>query len=436
MAAVKRVNFLANPLRSHSSITEMGISTGLIAENPPPIRILTFTTLYPNSAVPTHGVFVENRLRHLIASGLAEARVVAPVPWLPPGSVRLFPSYARFGDVPPTEQRHGVRIEHPRFLVLPKVGMSVAPLLLFARSISVMRRLALEMPFDIIDAHYFYPDGVAAALLGRSLNKPVVITARGSDINLIANFALPKRSIRWAANNVAGVITVSQALKEKIIALGVPGQKIQVLRNGVDLEVFTAGDRSKTRAQWRVAGPTLLSVGQLVELKCHDLVIEALVALPEFSLIIAGGGPDRAKLQNLAERLGVADRIRFLGQIPHEQLPSLYSAVDALVLASSREGWPNVLLEAMACGTPVIASNLGGIPEVVTCAEAGLLLRERTASGIAAAVNRLFRNLPDRAATRQYAESFSWSETTDGQLRLFRSVSNGPLSAISQDIVQ
>jgi len=180
--------------------------------------------------------------------------------------------------------------------------------------------------------------------------------------------------------------------------------------------------RSEIRARLGLGARTLLCVGHLIERKGHDLVISALPALPQHFLLIVGEGPERLALEGLATKLGVANRVRFLGQIAHEDLPEIYSAVDALVLASSREGWPNVLLEAMACGTPVVASNIWGNPEVVAQPEAGELMSERTASGVVLAVEKLLQTPRDRAATRRYAEKFSWEETTKGQIQLFSEI--------------
>src|SRR5262249_1730593 len=144
--------------------------------------------------------------------------------------------------------------------------------------------------------------------------------------------------------------------------------------------------------------------------------------LPGFALLIAGEGPERASLEALIAARGLGDRVRLLGARPHEELPELYGAADALILASSREGWANVLLEAMACGTPVVATRIGGNPEVVAKPEAGVLMHERSAKGVADGVRALFANLPAREATRAYASDFSWDATTEGQLALFRKV--------------
>jgi glycosyltransferase involved in cell wall biosynthesis len=276
--------------------------------------------------------------------------------------------------------------------------------------------------FDAIDAHYFYPDGVAAAMIARRLDVPVVITARGTDINLIPAQARPRQLILAAAGQAAAMITVCQALKDSLVELGVEEAKVTVLRNGVDLETFHPADRRAARAKLGLHRPTLLSVGGLITRKANDLTIRALAELPGHDLLLAGEGPERGALEALAKSLGVGDRVRFLGRVAHHGLAETYSAADALVLASSREGWANVLLEAMACGTPVVASNVWGTPEVVAAPEAGRLMLERTPAGAVAAIKALFANLPDRAVTRRYAEGFDWAPTTQGQLDLFERV--------------
>jgi teichuronic acid biosynthesis glycosyltransferase TuaC len=386
------------------------------------MKILTFTTLFPNQVKPNHAIFVETRLRHLVASGQVEARVVAPVPWFPFTGKR-FGQYGDFARVPASEERFGLPVLHPRYPVIPKVGMNHAPALLAnAARATVGRMLDEGYDFDLIDAHYFYPDGVAAVKLGQYFNKPVVITARGSDISLIPNFAKPRRMIQWAAANAAAVITVCDALKTELVQLGADPARITPLRNGVDLQRFRQGERAALRLELGLDGFTLLSVGHLVELKGHDLVIGALPLLPGVGLLIAGSGVELARLRALARELGVEQRVRFLGAVPQPELPRYYGAADALVLASSREGWANVLLESMACGTPVVASRVWGTPEVVATPAAGVLMRERSRQGVADAVDALRADYPEHDDTRRYAERFSWDSTTAGQLKLFHAI--------------
>ncbi len=389
------------------------------------MKLLTFSTLFPNAELPSHGIFVETRLRYLLASGKAESKVVAPVPWFPSKNPR-FGSYSRFARVPASEVRHGIDVVHPRYPLLPKIGMELAPFLM-AQSVkpAIGRILDEGYDFDLIDAHYFYPDGVAAVMLGKYFNKPVVVTSRGTDINLIPQYKIARKMILWAADRADGLITVCNALKDEMVHLGVPAQAITPLRNGVDLQRFHITDRAAERAALGLANFTLISVGVLDPRKAHDLVIEALTMLPGVDLLIAGIGPERRKLEELAHKLGLSDRVTFLGVVAQPELKRYYNAADAMVLASSREGWANVLLESMACGTPVVASNVWGTPEVVAAPEAGVLMRERSARGVADAVNALRASYPEHAATRRYAENFSWDDTTQGQLDLFTRVLNG-----------
>lgn len=341
--------------------------------------------------------------------------MLAPVPWFP---LRAGPA------APARDCRHGIPTRHPRFLAVPGIGMATNPIALFRAARAEVARMVEEgFAFDVIDGHYLYPDGVAAVMLGRHFGRPVVLTARGSDTSQWPQMALPGRWIRWAIAHADALVAVSEGLKQGLVALGAPADKVTVLRNGVDLDVFRPpADRAAARAALGVAGPVLVSVGALVERKGHHLTIEALRDLPGHTLLIAGDGPERPVLGALAARLGVADRVRLLGALPHADLPALYGAADVMVLASSREGWANVLLESMACGTPVVASPAWGSREAVRAPAAGLVLDAATPATIADGVRRLLAAAPARLATRAYAEAFGWDETSAGQLALFRGV--------------
>ncbi|EHL96353.1 glycosyltransferase, group 1 family protein [Acetobacteraceae bacterium AT-5844] len=278
--------------------------------------------------------------------------------------------------------------------------------------------------FDAIDAHYLYPDGVAAVRLGREFGLPVVVTARGSDTSQLPSYRIPRRAIRRTIQEADALIAVSTGLKDGLVALGAPAGKVTVLRNGVNLDLFRPPE---SRADARTAlglgeAKVLLSVGHLIERKGHHKVIQALAKLPACRLLIVGEGPERHALQALARSLGVEDRVHLEGAQPHTRLPLYYGAADVLVLASSREGWANVLLEAMACGTPVVTTPAWGSREAVSRVEAGLVVDEATPEALAAAIDRLLAAPPDREATRAYAETFSWDDTTAGQLALFRKV--------------
>lgn len=385
------------------------------------LRILTFTTLYPNAAKPQHGVFVENRLRQLLTSNEVSARVLAPVPYFPFRGER-FGAYATFARAPLSETRFGLAIDHPRFLAIPAVGMTAAPFLLYASARRAMASLLhAGHRFDLIDAHYFYPDGVAAAMLGRTFDLPATVTARGTDINVIPDYALPRRMILWAAKRADGLIAVSSALAARMVALGIDESRITVLRNGIDATLFRPV--APFGGEGRLPpSPLAISVGNLVPLKGHDLAISALPEIPELHLWIVGGGPERSRLDALARTLGVAERVTFLGVVPHERMPEVYSAANILILASEREGWPNVLLEAMACGARVVATNVSDVPKIVTEPAAGAWIEERSLPALVRALREVLARPVSREATRAHALRFGWDATTRGQIELFRRI--------------
>ncbi len=391
---------------------------------PRKIRTLLFSSLYPNAARPVHGVFVETRLRDLLRTQPVESVVVAPVPWFPSTHER-WGDYARWARAPMRERRSDIDVLHPRYLVIPKLGTAVAPLLLALSGLSAVRQLQREgFDFDLIDAHYFYPDGVAAALLSRWLGKPLVITARGSDINLIATHAVPRRWMLWAAGGAGAVIGVSAALVEAMRRLGMAPDKLHVVRNGVDLERFRPWPCDAARTELGIqGGPVLLSVGNLLDNKGHHLVIDALQQLtaefPASRLIIVGEGPERAALEARVTERQLSERVDFTGALANDQLARWYSAADVLVLASGREGWPNVLLEAMACGTPVVATAVGGVPEIVQ-GSAGRIVATRTVGDLVSALREQLRSTPDRDAVRAHAMRFGWAASSEAQHTVFR----------------
>lgn len=386
------------------------------------MKILTFTTLYPNNMQPHNGIFVETRIKNLLKDTDIESTVVAPVPWFPlKGS--MFGDYAKYAGVCKSETRHNIEVFHPRYLVIPKIGMLITPFFLALSSYFAVRKLIKQgYQFDLIDAHYFYPDGIAAIILGKVFEKPVVVTARGTDINLIPAYTIPRKLIQWVTRKAAHMVTVCEALRQELIKLGAEPDKVTTLRNGVDLELFQpADDRDALRKALGISGHSILSVGHLIERKGHHLVIDAIKNIPDVTLYIAGNGPEEAALKKLAKELSLESRVVFLGPLTQGRLRDYYAAADALVLASSREGWANVLLEAMACGTPVVATNIWGTPEVVQNDKVGFLA-ERSAKSIETGISHLHDQPLDRAYIREYANGFNWLETSIGQERIFSSL--------------
>ena len=391
------------------------------------MRVVTISTLYPNAEFPAHGVFVETRLRHLLADTGIDGRVIAPVPYFPAGA-KIFGRYGRWGRVAGCERRRDIEVLHPRYLVIPGLSGSATPGLLFrAMQRAIVQLHATGFVPDLIDAHYLYPDGVAAARLARVLNLPLVITARGSDVTAWPQMRVPARQIRAVLGQADHLIAVSAALAEGLVALGANPDKVTVLRNGVELNRFTAIDPEGARARSFQPRRYLLSVGHLIARKGHDRVIQALAALDRagserLDLLIIGAGPEEQRLRKLVARLGLADRVRLMGEIKPDELAMYYSGAEALVLASSREGWANVLLESMACGTPVIASPAPGNAEVVRERAAGLVAAANTPEALACALIKLRAALPDRAATHAFAARHDWRSISMGQARIFETV--------------
>ena len=391
------------------------------------MKLLTITTLFPYDNNPKHGIFVETRLRHLQKQyPNVEIKVIAPIPYFP-FSNKMFGHYAEFNKAPMVEERYGMQVYHPRYLVIPKIGMTITPITLEKAIYQQAKKLLADgYDFDLIDGHYFYPDGIAIANVAKKLNKPFTVTARGTDINLIPEFDKPKRQIQQVLQDSNHNIAVCEALRQEMIKLGAEPTTVTTLRNGVDLELFSFSDETqqhqlREQLNLPIDNPVIISVGHLIERKGHNLVIEALSHLPKLTLLIAGDGPEQKSLQQLVQKLNLGSRVIFLGSISQSQLAEYYGACDLMVLASSREGWANVLLEAMACGTPVVATNIWGTPEVVKTESAGVLV-ERNPVDIAQKVQLVLDKKLARLDTRKYAETFSWQDTIDNKKQLIDSV--------------
>ncbi|HLX04375.1 MAG TPA: glycosyltransferase, partial [Candidatus Binatus sp.] len=374
------------------------------------LRVLVFSSLYPSAARPRHGIFVETRLRKIRAAGNVDARVVAPVPWFP-FRHRWFGRYAAFAATPRREERHGIEVLHPRYAMLAKIGVASQPHAMALAGMHALRTLRRSgFDCDVIDAHYFYPDGVAAGIIARWTGKRFVVTARGSDLNVLAREPATRARIVETALRARRVLCVSAALRERALEIGIPESSIEVSRNGVDTAVFDIRDRTESRRRLGLASsdPLLLCVGNLVPEKGHDLAIEALSRLDGCRLLVIGEGPQRPQLEMLAKRRGVTARVSFMRSMPQEALVDAYAAADVLVHPSLREGWPNVVLEALACGTPVVATLAGGIREIVRDAASGIVVEDRSAESVAGAIDSLLATLPARESVRQCAMSLGW----------------------------
>jgi glycosyltransferase involved in cell wall biosynthesis len=366
------------------------------------LRVLTLATLFPHHLRPTLGVFVERQTLALAARREVEVQVMAPV-GLPAWPLSLHPHYAPLRGLPLFEERNGLSVHRPRFRVWPGFGTAATARRMAAALLPVLREIRRDFPFDVIDAEFFWPDGPAAALLAEALGVPFSIKARGSDIHVWGMRPDTGPQIVAAGRKADGMLAVSGAIREDMIALGMPAERIRVHHTGLDLDAFRPADRAAAKAALGVPGPLLVAAGGLLLRKGQDLAIEALKSTPGATLILVGDGPDRARLETLAKGLPV----RFLGVRPHAELPHLLAAADVMVLPTVSEGLANVWVEALACGTPVVTTDVGGAPEVIDRPLYGRLV-PRDPAAIAAAVNALLADPPAQKAVREGALRFSW----------------------------
>jgi len=375
------------------------------------LRVLTLATLFPNKRRPTLGVFVERQTLGLAARADVALEVVAPV-GLPVWPLSLHPHYAPLRRLPREEAWKGLKVHRARYRVWPKGGERRTAANIADALLPLLREIRDRFPFDVIDAEFFWPDGPAAMRLSEALGVPFSIKARGADIHHWGRQPGIGDQILAAGRAAGGLLAVSAAMKADMAALGLPEEKIQVHHTGVDVAAFRPVDRDKAKADLGIGGPLLVTAGALIPRKGQAVAIEALAEIPDATLLLVGDGPDRAALGQIARRLGVNDRVRFLGALPHEALPGLLAAADVSLQPSASEGLANVWVEALACGTPVVTCDVGGARDAIDRREAGRLV-PRDSAAFASAARELLVSQPPQEAVRRAAEKFSWDRNSD-----------------------
>jgi glycosyltransferase involved in cell wall biosynthesis len=389
------------------------------------MRILTYSTILPNSQQPSQGIFTFQRLGALSRRRGNHVDFVAPIPhvprWLPAGAKSLYTK------IPAKETIDGLQIFHPHYALIPKISMSWHGRLMYMGSLKIVEQLHRENPYDLLDAQYIYPDGYAGVLLAKKLGIPVVLSALGTDVNVFPQFKSIAPKIRWALNEADGILAVSDSLRAATAAAGVAPEKIRVIGNGVDTSRFHPLDRAEARRALRIEGPGpfVISVGTLDPNKGHQILIAAVAELtgryPAMKAFIAGEGPYQSALTAQIREKKIADRVVLIGKRPHAELNSWFNAANVSCLLSEREGWPNVLLESLACGTPVIATRAGGIAEVISSPELGTLV-ERTVPAVTAALEAALKREWDRPALVAYAAARTWDRVAEEIEEYFQSI--------------
>ena len=375
------------------------------------LRVLTLSTLFPDAVRPRLGPFVERQTLGLAAHPSVELNVAAPL-GLPPFPLDQHPHYRRFKAVPKQEIWKGLTVHRPRFKHLPGTSGRFDAGALARRLVPLLTNIRRTFAFDVIDAEFFFPDGPAAVALGRHFGVPVSIKARGADIHLWGQSLATAAQVRSAGSAADGLLAVSQALKADMVRMGMPEDRITVHYTGVDLERFAVVDRAAAKRRLGISGPLVVAVGALIPRKGQALLVEALPHLRDAGLVLIGEGEDRARLQQQAHALGVADCLRLTGNLPHGEIADWLAAADVMALPSASEGLANALVEALACGTPIVITDAGGAREVLQNDTAGRIVA-RTAAGVLGGIEEVLANPPARDACRKIAERFTWERNTD-----------------------
>ena len=398
----------------------------------PKPHVVVFSSLFPSAMQPSAGLFIRQRVfrvgEHL------EIAVVAPTPWFPlQGLLHTLRPNFRPG-APRFETQSGVDVWFPRFFSVPGLFKKFDGLLMALCAFSRMRRLRRAGRLDVIDAHFAYPDGYAASLLSRWLKVPYTVTLRGTETRHLVDPALAGLVLR-ALDQAASVFSVSESLRDLLVSHGANPQKIEVVGNGIDASLFSPQDRGACRTALGLPenAKVLVSVGGLVPRKGFHRVIEVLPELrktfPDLVYLIVGGGSaegdKRRELGEQVRRLKLEDCVRFLGFRAPDELPAILSAADVFVLATSNEGWANVFLEAMACGLPVVTTDVGGNREVVCDENLGTVVPFADSTALSAALSESLRRNWDARQLRAYAESNSWDERVGRLVARFSHVMEG-----------
>jgi teichuronic acid biosynthesis glycosyltransferase TuaC len=381
------------------------------------MKVLILTNAFPNSAEKTRGIFT-----YQIVQALREkchVRVIAPLPWVPGALARFLGSNHPYSRVPFEEKIEGISVYHPRYLVIPKFFGFMHAFFMFFPLLRLINSLENQESIDIMNVHWLFPDGVSAAWIANKLHKPIILTGLGCDINLYPTMAFRRRQIISALEKADHITTVCNSLKDVVYSLGIKKEKVTVIPNGVDLFLFTIMDKLSIREKLRISPKRsiILTVGSLDEVKGTRFLIEAISLMKQSRrqpplLVSIGDGPLKPSLFSLAKGLEVAEHVRFLGERPHKEIPLWMNAADVFCLPSIREGHPNVVIEALSCGTPVIAANVGAIPEIITNKN-GHIWEHYNVNDLANYLKCALKQIWDREEIRRSVAGFSWDDCAD-----------------------
>jgi teichuronic acid biosynthesis glycosyltransferase TuaC len=395
------------------------------------LQLAVVSTFYPNTAMPLRTLFVRNLVVALAEH--AAVSVVAPIPYAPPFPTRS--DWARFRSVSRLESRDGLSVQHPRFIAIP--GMDVLNGWHYCWAVlPSLWSLRRSGKLDVIHVHCAYPDAVGVALAARILKLPFVVTAHGSDINVYARRPMLRRQLRWALRRASGVIAVSARLRHELTeAFPEIADRVEHIPcAGADPQIFRPLDRAALRRDLGLApeARVALFIGQLVQVKRVDLLLEAWrqvlasgICGAQDRLLIIGEGPLRAQLGRTVENAQFQGTVSFLGGIPQSQIPRWLNAADLLCLASDNEGTPNVVVESLSVGRPVVATAVGGIPDLISPDVNGVLASAGDSRSLAAALTRALARTWDGAQIAAGMAAFSWQALARRNLAVLERAAGG-----------
>jgi len=376
------------------------------------LRVLVFTNLFPNPEDPTRGIFTWQLVREL--GEQCEVTVVCPLPWFPRWRfLRRFKQWYSFARIPGDYEFRGIHVHSPKYPMLPKVSEPLLGVLMFLGTFATVWRLHRRKRFDVINPMWLYPDAVAAGWIGKLLGVPLVPTALGCDVNLFLGERAKRGQILAMLRRSPAITAVSEALRERMLAEGISPARVATTPNGVDSDLFFVRDRLKTRQELGLAPGerAIVYVGRLSEEKGLPTLIEAAGRLRrqgrDFRLYLVGEGPLLDSLQERAGQLDLDENVRFVGREEHRRVSLWLGACDVFCLPSLREGCPNVVLESLSSGRPVVASRVGAIPDLVS-ADTGILVEAQDAEQLATALDAALGRGWNAAQIAASMSDYSW----------------------------
>jgi teichuronic acid biosynthesis glycosyltransferase TuaC len=388
------------------------------------LNVLFFTNLFPTPVDPTRGIFHLQLVREL--ASICDITVVCPLPWFPrwPFLKRLARWYA-FAEIPREYEISGIHVYSPKYLMLPKVSGAMQGRLVYLGSRPVVQQLHRQLPFDVINALWLYPDAVAAAHMGKELGIPMVPAALGCDVNRMLNESDKRDQIVSMLKNAERIISVSDGLRDGMVAEGVLKDRVSTISNGVNTDLFFPREKSLERSRHGLPPNKKIAVyvGRLAEEKGLTTLVAAAGLISakrqDFLLCIVGDGPQMDELRAQTAALGVSETINFIGHQNHEAIASWLGACDVFCLPSIREGCPNVVIEALSSGRPVVASRVGGIPDMVK-PYAGALVEPAQPVTLAEALNQALDQNWDTEAIANSVNENTWRATAEVYLSVYK----------------